>query len=112
MTCSTARAWDYGPCVKVREAGFEKDLAYYRDRLAVIVPNIRRLQDAFRSAGMEVIHTRIQSMTADGGDRGLSHKKLGHAAPPGSKEAEILDELKPVGDGAKIGGLRTHLTRL
>ncbi len=90
--------WDYGMCVKVREAGFEKNLEYYRERLALIVPNIRRLQDAFRAAGMEVIHTRIQSMTADGRDRGPSHKKLGHAAPPGSKEAQILDELKPRGD--------------
>jgi len=90
--------WEYGLCVKVREAGFEKDLEYYRERLALIVPNIRRLQDAFRAAGMEVIHTRIQSMTADGRDRGPSHKKLGHAAPAGSKEAQILDELKPRGD--------------
>jgi len=90
--------WEYGLCVKVREAGFEKDLEYYRERLALIVPNIRRLQDAFRAAGMEVIHTRIQSMTADGRDRGPSHKKLGHAAPPGSKEAQILDQLKPRGD--------------
>lgn len=90
--------WDYGLCVKVREAGFEKDLEYYRDRLAVIVPNIRRLQDAFRVAGMEVIQTRIQSMAADGRDRSPSHKKLGHAAPPGSREAEILDDLKPKGD--------------
>ncbi len=48
--------WDHGLCVKVREAGFENDLEYYRDRLAVIVPNIRRLQGAFRAAGMEVIH--------------------------------------------------------
>ncbi|HSB79979.1 MAG TPA: cysteine hydrolase [Candidatus Methylomirabilis sp.] len=90
--------WDHGMCLKVREAGFEKDLEYYRDRLAVIVPNIRRLQGAFRAAGMEVIHTRIQSMTADGRDRGPSHKKLGHAAPPDTREAQILDELKPVRD--------------
>jgi nicotinamidase-related amidase len=90
--------WDHGMCLKVREAGFEKELEYYRDQLEVIVPNIRRLQDAFRTAGMEVIHTRIQSMTADGRDRGPSHKKLGHAAPPGAPEARILDELKPLGD--------------
>jgi nicotinamidase-related amidase len=90
--------WDHGLCVKIREAGFENDLAYYRDRLSVIVPNIRRLQGAFRATGMEVIHTRIQSMAADGRDRSPSHKKLGHAARPGSQDAEILDELKPMGD--------------
>ena len=90
--------WEYGLCVKVRQAGFEKELEYYRDRLALIVPNIRRLQDAFRTAGMEVVHARIQSMCADGRDRGSSHKKLGHVAPPGTKEAAFLDELKPLGD--------------
>ena len=37
-------------------------------------------------------------MTADGRDRGPSHKKLGHGAAPGSFEAEILPELAPVGD--------------
>jgi nicotinamidase-related amidase len=66
--------------------------------LAVIVPNIRRLQDAFRAADMEVIQVRIQAMTADGRDRSPSHKKLGHAGDPTSRETEILDELKPVGD--------------
>jgi nicotinamidase-related amidase len=47
---------------------------------------------------MEVIHVRIQSMTADGRDRSPSHKKLDHARDLTSREAEILDELKPVGD--------------
>ncbi len=89
---------DFGLCAKVREAGFTEAAAYYQGRLAVIVPNIRRLQDAFRAAGMEVLHVRIQSMSADGRDRSPSHKKLGHAGNPTSREAEILDELKPVGD--------------
>jgi nicotinamidase-related amidase len=89
---------DFGLCVKVREAGFKEAAEYYQGRLAVIVPNIRRLQDAFRAARMEVMHVRIQSMTADGRDRSPSHKKLGHAGDPSSREAEILDELKPAGD--------------
>jgi nicotinamidase-related amidase len=107
---------DFGLCVKVREAGFGEALEYYRGRLEVIVPNIRRLQDACRAAGMEVMHVRIQSMTADGRDRSLSHKKLGHAGDPTSREAEILDELKPKGDELvfnKTAGsvfLSTHIT--
>jgi nicotinamidase-related amidase len=88
--------WEYGMCLKARQAGFEKEMSYYRERLNLIVPNIRRLMDAFRARGMEVIHTRIQSMVSDGRDRGPAHKKLGHSAPPGSREAEILDELKPL----------------
>lgn len=89
---------DSAMCRKISEAGFQETVEKYRDRLALIVPNIQRLQEAFRRARLEVIHTRIQSMTLDGRDRGPSHKKLGHAASPGAREAEILEELVPVGD--------------
>jgi nicotinamidase-related amidase len=72
---------------------------YYFDRLdTMVIPNVRRLQDAFRAAGLEVIHTRIQSLTRDGRDRGPGHKRLGLHAPPGSKEAEFLEAVAPVGD--------------
>jgi nicotinamidase-related amidase len=83
---------------KVRAAGFAGVVRGFCERLALIVPNIRRLQDAFREAGLEVIHVRIASMTADGRDRGPSHKKLGHVAAPNSRDADILPELRPVGD--------------
>jgi nicotinamidase-related amidase len=83
---------------KVRAAGFEDVAHDFGERLDLIVPNIRRLQDAFRGAGLEVIHVRIASMTADGRDRGPSHKKLGHVAAPDSSDAEILPELAPTGD--------------
>src|SRR3954471_13986945 len=83
---------------KVRAAGFEDVARGFGERLDLIVPNIRRLQDSFREAGLEVIHVRIASMTADGRDRGPSHKKLGHVAAPGSSDADILPQLAPVGD--------------
>lgn len=90
--------WDWGMCKRAREAGFERDLLYYRDRLITIIPNIRHLQDVCRSKGVEVIHAKIQSLKPDGRDRGLMHKGLGMHAAPGSREAEILDELKPIGN--------------
>lgn len=72
---------------------------YYFDRLQnIVLPNVRRLQDAFRANGLEVIHTRIQSLTQNGRDRGPGHKRLGLHAPPGSKEAEFLPEIAPRGD--------------
>ncbi len=72
---------------------------YYFDRLqSTVLPNIRRLQDAFRAKGLEVIHTRIQSLTHDGRDRGAGHRRLGLHAAPGSKEAEFLPEVAPIGD--------------
>ena len=83
---------------KLRAAGFDETAEHFAERLDLIVPNIRRLQDAFREAGLEVIHVRIASMTADGRDRGPSHKKLGHRAAPDSRDAEILGELQPLGD--------------
>src|SRR5688572_9702226 len=83
---------------KVRAAGFADVARGFGERLDLIVPNIRRLQEAFREAELEIIHVRIASMTSDGRDRGPSHKKLGHAAAPGSPDAEILPELAPAGD--------------
>lgn len=72
---------------------------YYFDRLDnVVLPNVRRLQDSFRANGLEVIHTRIQSLTRDGRDRGPGHKRLGLHAGPGSKESEFIPIIAPVGD--------------
>jgi nicotinamidase-related amidase len=70
---------------------------YYFDRLKyTVLPNVRRLQDAFRARGLEVIHTRIQSLTQDGRDRSPGHKRLGLHAAPGSKEAEFIEEIAPL----------------
>jgi nicotinamidase-related amidase len=72
---------------------------YYFNRLEeTVLPNVRRLQDAFRSNRLEVLHTRIQSLTQDGRDRGPGHKRLNLHAPPGSKDAEFLQEIAPQGD--------------
>lgn len=72
---------------------------YYFNRLEeIVLPNVRALQNAFREQQLEVIHTRIQSLTQDGRDRGPGHRRLGLHAPPGSKEAQFLEQVAPVGD--------------
>lgn len=72
---------------------------YYFDRLEnLVLPNVRKLQDCFRAHDLEVIHTRIQSLTKDGRDRGPGHKRLGLHAAPGSKDAEFIESVAPVGD--------------
>jgi len=72
---------------------------YYFDRLANLVfPNVNQLQESFRTHRLEVIHTRIQSLTVDGRDRGPGHKRLGLHAAPGSKEAEFMPDVAPKGD--------------
>jgi len=86
---------DYGMFLNARQKGALNALNYYRDRLDVIVPNIARLQNAFRKKGMEVIQTKIASLTLDGRERSRGHRDKGIFAPKGSKDAEILEELQP-----------------
>jgi len=72
---------------------------YYFKRLHhVVLPNVRRLQDNFRAQKLEIIHTRIMSMTQDGRERSPGHKRLHLHAPPGSKESEFLVEVAPKND--------------
>jgi nicotinamidase-related amidase len=72
---------------------------YYFNALKTkVLPNVRAIQDAFRRTGLEVIHTRIQSLTQDGRDRGAGHKRLGLLASPNSKEAEFVEAVAPQGD--------------
>lgn len=59
------------------------------------IPNIARLLEAARSSGAEVAFTVIQSLTSDGRDRSLDYKQTGFHFPPGSREAEVCDEVRP-----------------
>lgn len=90
----------FGVFADAEKAGIPKEAQeYYFARLHhIVLPNVHRLQRVFREHGLEVIHTRIQSMTQDGRERGAGHQRLGLHAPPGSKEAEFLPEVAPKGD--------------
>ncbi|WP_455375490.1 cysteine hydrolase family protein [Kaarinaea lacus] len=90
----------YGVFADAEKSGVPKEAQeYYFKRLHhVVLPNVRRIQDAFRDLKLEILHTRIQSMTKDGRDRSVGHKRLGLHAAPGSKEAEFLPEVAPKGD--------------
>ncbi len=75
------------------------DHDYYFEALEnVALPNVRRLQDKFRKHDLEVMHTRICSLTADGRDRSPGHKRLGLHAAPGSRDAQFVDLVAPQGD--------------
>jgi nicotinamidase-related amidase len=90
----------YGVFADAESSGLPPESqAYYFNRLAdQVLPNVNRLQNAFRANRLEVIHTRIQSMTRDGRDRGPGHKRLNLHAAPGSKEAEFLEPVAPLDD--------------
>ncbi|MBI4276926.1 MAG: cysteine hydrolase [Armatimonadetes bacterium] len=89
---------DHGLVARMKQQGFDEAYAYYCDRLKIIVPNIQRLLAAFRGRKIEVIYTVIESLTRDGRERSLEHTRLNIFAAPGSKEAQVLEEIAPAED--------------
>jgi ureidoacrylate peracid hydrolase len=72
---------------------------YYFDRLkSVAIPNMQRLQRAFRAAGIEVLYTTIESLTKDGRDRSLDYKITGFLVPKGSWDGKVIEEIAPGDD--------------
>jgi len=63
-----------------------------------VIPNIRRLLDAFRSARLEVIYTVIENLTQDGRDRSLDYKLSDFNFAKGSWESRVVDAIAPQGD--------------
>ncbi|MFZ3284357.1 isochorismatase family cysteine hydrolase [Pseudomonas sp.] len=73
------------------------DAEYFLSRTRTqVVPNQQRLLSAFREAGQNVLHTIIESLTADGRDRSLDHKLSDMHLPKGSSQAQIIAELTPL----------------
>ncbi|MBD9516213.1 MULTISPECIES: isochorismatase family cysteine hydrolase [Pseudomonadaceae] len=69
---------------------------YFYDRVeASVIPNQQRLLAAMREVGGEVLHTIIESLTADGRDRSLDHKLSDMHLPKGSPDAQVIDALAP-----------------
>ena len=95
-----------------REGGWFKDLseealaarygAYFAHLERVAVPNMQRLQAAFRQAGIEVIYTTIESLTKDGRDRSLDYKITGFQVPKGSWDGRVIDEIAPAEDEIRL----------
>lgn len=77
----------------------EEGRGYYFSQLRdKVLPNVHNLQNCFRVHGLEVIHVRIQSLTRNGRDRSMGHKRLNLLAPPGSGDSCFLEEVAPIGD--------------
>ena len=74
----------------------EPQHAYFWDRLGKsVIPNGQKLLAACRGAGVEVLFTTVECYTLDGRDRSLDYKVSGIFFAKGSREAQVLDELKP-----------------
>lgn len=85
------RAWldpEFDPHLQGPEA--EYFLARTREQ---VIPNQQKLLAAMRESKQNVLHTIIESLTADGRDRSLDHKLSDMHLPKGSYAAGIIDAL-------------------
>lgn len=90
---------DGGEFKDVSDAELGGKYHYYFDQLgATVIPNIGKLQQAFRRAGSEVLYTTIESLTKDGRDRSLDYKITGFNVARGSWDAKVVDEIAPGDD--------------
>jgi nicotinamidase-related amidase len=90
---------DGGEFKDVPDADITGKYAYYFDRIKkTAVPNMQKLQAAFRDAGIEVLYTTIESLTKDGRDRSLDYKITGFNVPKGSDDGKVIDEIAPGDD--------------
>jgi ureidoacrylate peracid hydrolase len=76
-----------------------KKHAYFFEQLEkVAIPNMQRLQQACRQKNIEVVYTTIESLTIDGRDRSLDYKITGFNVPKGSRDARVIDAIRPLDD--------------
>jgi nicotinamidase-related amidase len=68
------------------------------DFVAEILPGVRKLQDACRAAGVEVIHVRVKYLTADHRDGQRSLAREVKARASNAFDLEFLEMVAPVGD--------------
>lgn len=87
------RAWvepGRDPHVDPQAAGY-----FYERVQNQVIPNQQRLLGAMRAVDENVLHTIIESLTADGRDRSLDHKLSEMHLPKGSPDARVIDALEP-----------------
>ena len=114
--------WVPGVLVPAGAQGPEND-HYWQELEGTATPNIAKIIEAAREKGIEVIYTVVESLTADGRDRGIDYKLSGFCAlhppvlpdpygmlsaehacgpvagvPKGSWDGEVLPAIAPVGD--------------
>lgn len=71
---------------------------FFKEMRERALPNMQRLLRTCRETKVEVMYTVIESSTLDGRDIGLDYKISGLFCPKGSRDAQVLDEIAPVGD--------------
>jgi nicotinamidase-related amidase len=88
---------DYGMGADAKREGITEKYEYYFQQVEnVVIPNTKRLLDVCRPAGVQVIYPRIASLVKDCREVSIEHKRIKLLAPAGSRESEILEEIKPI----------------
>ncbi len=81
--------------------GLRKWKPFYDKIENVVVPNNKRILDAFREKSLEVAFAQIECHKKNGSDRSLDQKATGFnelLLPKGSEDAKIISELSPIDD--------------
>ena len=81
-----------------RDQGKPQVLQERWDFIAQILPQVRRLQDACRAGGVEVIHIRVAYRTRDGRDGGRALAGGEMATQADERDDAFLEMVAPVGD--------------
>jgi biuret amidohydrolase len=74
------------------------DHPFYAHLRDTVIPNQRRILEAARAAGVEVLHTVIRALTRDGRDRSVDHKLSDILVARDDPDGDVIDELAPSGD--------------
>ncbi|MEA3412826.1 MAG: isochorismatase family cysteine hydrolase [Pseudomonadota bacterium] len=96
MLCIDVQNYGLAPKMDPEErARWEPFMSRMRE---IVIPNIRTLQDAFRSKGLDVIHARIACLLEDGRDRSLSQKMPGWnnlLMPRDTQASQLVPDVAP-----------------
>lgn len=71
---------------------------FHRAVIERALPAQKRLIDAARARGAEIVYTVIEALTKDGRDRSLDHKLSGILVPRGSDLAKVIEMVAPQDD--------------
>ena len=80
------------------EHGTPEPDPFYATTAEVTIPACARLLAAARAAGVEVLHTILQSLTENGRDRSLDHKMTPIHLAKSDTDAQPIAALAPLGD--------------
>jgi len=88
---------DHGIGAAGKANGVTAQMEYYFSRLeAATVPNIRRLLDRCRPAGIPAVHVRVMNKAGNSADTSWRYKCMGIRVPPGHRDADFIEELAPL----------------